>query len=237
MAIGAGAVIVALGWVFLFSSVFAVTTIIVNGATMNDNDRVLSSVRQLLERRTLQLLQPDRNIVLLDTDAVRSFVLEEYASIQGVQVRKEYPHTLRVDVIEREAFGVWCRGDDCSYVDRTGARWGSAVSSRGPLLVRVEDERTDDDLPLKLMAGLLAAIDGLPPLGLHVVSVTLPDSAPGDTRLLLDAGYSLLMDVYADTTDQLATLGVLLADKAKDSAWKPQYVDIRTPGRAYFRPF
>jgi cell division protein FtsQ len=223
-----------LGWVFLFSSVFAVTDISVNGAQAAGNDNVRSTVRELLDRRTLQILQPAHNIILLDAGAVAAIIRSTYANIGDVVVRKQFPHTLSVTVTERVAFGLWCRGDACTYFDRTGARWGSAVPSHGPLLVRVTDERTDADISPKLISGMLAAVDGLPELGVHVVSVELPDSAPGDTRMTTDKHYDILLDASADVPDQLATLEVLLADKAKDPSWAPGYIDLRTPGRVYY---
>ncbi len=225
----------ALGWVFFFSSVFAVTDIRVSGAQSIGDDRVNGLVRGLLERRTLQILQPSRNIILLDTEAVGDYVKASYDNIRIVVVHKQYPHTLEVIVTERAAFGLWCRGDECKYFDRDGARWGSAVPSRGPLLVRVQDERTDSDVPQRLIVGILAAIDGMPELGLRGLSVTLPDSAPGDMRIAVNKKYDILLDAYGDIADQLATLGVLLSDKAKDTIWAPQYIDLRTPGRAYYR--
>ena len=234
IAVGLAFVIAVCVWVFLFSSVFAIAEVHVTGADTVGNDRVRDSIQQLLDRKTLLMFQPARNIVLLDTGAVAALISSQYGSVERVVVSKRYPHNLDVSVTERVAFGLWCRGDACMYFDRSGARWGSAVPSHGPLLVRVQDDRTADDVPGRLISGLLSAIDGLPELGLHVVSVVLPDSAPGDSRLLVDKHYEILLDAYGDVADQLSTLEVLLADKAKDPAWAPRYIDLRTPGRVYY---
>lgn len=225
----------ALGWAFFFSSVFAVNDIRVSGAQSVGDERIRDAVQALLDRRTLFILQPARNIILLDTEAVGSFVQLGYDNIKMVSVRKRYPHTLEIVVTGRIAFGLWCRDNACAYFDRDGARWGSAVPSRGPLLVRVEDERADTDIPQRLVQGMLIALDGLPELGLRGISVSLPDAAPGDMHIAVDKKYNLLFDAQGDVADQLATLGVLLSDKSKDAAWASQYIDLRTPGRAYYR--
>lgn len=233
--IGALALIGLLGWVFLFSSVFAVTDIRVSGAASVGDDRVRLAVEELLNRRTFRVLQPAKNIILLDAGAVSSGLADSFTAIERAEIRKQFPHTIAVVVTERVAFGLWCRGSTCSYFDRSGARWGSAVPSRGPLLVRVQDERTEASGSEQLVEGILAAVDGLPALGLLGVSVTLPDSAPGDMRVSVSKKYDLLLDAFGDLSDQLATLGVLLSDRAKDPGWAPQYIDLRTPGRAYYR--
>ena len=229
----------ALGWAFFFSSFFSVTDIRVSGAQSIGDERIRTAVQGLLERRTLQILQPARNIILLDTEAVGEYVQSGDDNLRSVVVRKQYPHTVEVVVTERVAFGLWCRGDECKYFDRDGARWGNAIPSRGSLLVRVQDDRPESEISQRLIAGILTAIDGLPEYGLRVISVMFPDSAPGDMRIAVDKKYDLFLDGYGDMTDQLATLGVLLSDKANPPAggptWAPQYIDLRTPGRAYYR--
>jgi cell division septal protein FtsQ len=224
-----------LGWLFLFTSVLAITDIRVSGAQSIGDGRILGTVEELLDRRTLQLLQPSRNIILLDTAAVASSLQRQYENIETVTVRKVFPHALEVTISERVAFGLWCRDQQCTYFDRSGTQWGSAVPSHGPLLVRVQDERTDSEVPERLVQGMLAALDGLPDIGLRGLTVTLPDSVPGDMKIRVDKKYDLLMDAYGDISDQLSTLGVLLSDRAKDASWAPVYIDLRTPGRAYFR--
>jgi hypothetical protein len=78
-------------------------------------------------------------------------------------------------------------------------------------------------------------VSSIPAFGLRPITVTFPDAAPGDMHVSISAGYDLLFDALGDVADQLSTLGVLVADKASDTSFHPQYIDIRTPGRAYYR--
>jgi hypothetical protein len=135
----------------------------------------------------------------------------------------------------RIPFGIWCRMDGCRFWDRQGALWGTALKSVGPLLLLVDDQRSEDSLDPGLIPGILAAVDSLPTMGLRAISVTLPDAEPGGVRITISAGYDLCFDALGDVADQLSTLSVFLADRAKDPAFKPQYLDLRTPGRVYYR--
>jgi len=54
-------------------------------------------------------------------------------------------------------------------------------------------------------------------------------------RIQLSAGYDLLFDVLGDMNDQLSTLAVFIADRAADLVFKPLYIDMRTPGRVYYK--
>jgi hypothetical protein len=146
-----------------------------------------------------------------------------------------YRQSMTVSPDERTPVGIWCVQKECKYFDRSATVWGSAVFSRGPLLLLVEDERAAASASPALIASIFTVVDGLPDIGIHVQSVKLPDTAPGDLRLTIDRPYPLLFDAQGDIADQLATLAVLLADRAKDPAWAPQYIDVRTPGRVYYR--
>ncbi len=149
------------------------------------------------------------------------------------------PRTPATIADQKTPIGVWCRGQECAYFDVQGAQWGSPVRSRGALLVLVDDQRPSADDAARMMQGVLAALNGIPPLGIRVIAVVLPAGAPGDMQLETDKPYPLILDAYGNVADQLETLAILLADKANPpaggTAWSPQYIDLRTPGRVYYR--
>jgi cell division septal protein FtsQ len=224
-----------LGWVFFFSSIFAVADVRVSGAAYTGDGVVADSIRALLAQKRLYVLQPKRNIFLLDDRAVGQYLIEQFASIEKATVTKKYPHGLEVGITERQTLGTWCRGDDCQFFDRFGIRWGTALPSHGPLLLLVRDERTEEDLDPRIFAGMLAAMHGLPVLGLAAASISLPDDEPGGIRLKTTKGYELYLDALGDVADQLDVLGVFLADRSKDPTFAPAYIDLRTPGRVYYK--
>lgn len=222
-------------WLMFASSVFAVTDVRVEGAAPAVNEGLRQAVDDVLGQRHLGFLRPARNILLLDEDAVALSLRSAFGNIEQLTVRKEFPHTVSITVVERSPLGAWCTGEHCQYFDSTGARWGSAVPSRGPLLLLVRDERSSPEWDMRLFSGMYSAVQGLPESGLRPITVTFPDAAPGDMRISVSAGYDVVMDALGDVADQLSTLGVLVADRAADPAFSPQYIDIRTPGRAYYK--
>ncbi|HTP57240.1 MAG TPA: hypothetical protein VMJ72_03150 [Candidatus Paceibacterota bacterium] len=153
----------------------------------------------------------------------------------GHLVLSRLPRAAEATPTPRQPLGIWCRADECQFWDASGTRWGSVVRSVGPLLLLVDDLRTTDEAQAGLVAGILAAVDGLPSMGLRAVSVTLPDAEPGGIHITTSAGYDLYMDALGDVPDQLSTLAVFVADRAKDPTFKPQYLDLRTPGHVYFK--
>lgn len=222
-------------WLMFASSVFAVTDVVVEAGSQPIRDAIERAVDEVLGQRRLGFLRPARNILLLSGDAISATLLTSFENVESFEVTKEYPHTVRISVTERTPRGIWCISEVCQYFDTSGVRWGSALKSRGPLLLLVRDERTDPQFDARLFEGMSAAVDRFPEIGLRPISVTFPESAPGDMRVSVAQGYEVIVDVFGDVPDQLATLGVLVAEKATDAAFRPQYIDVRTPGRVYYR--
>lgn len=222
-------------WLMFSSSVFAVLDVAIDGTTEAVAGHLRTAVDETLGQRTLGYLRPARNILLLDTDAVAASLRSAFPNLASISVTKEYPHTVRIAAAERIPVGIWCRGESCRFFDDSGTRWGTTVPSRGPLLLLVRDERSDDAWDERLFNGLRTASDELPRMGLRPIVVVLPDAAPGDMRITVAAGFEVIIGALGDVGDQLATLEVLIAEKASDPSFRPAYVDLRTPGRVYYR--
>lgn len=151
------------------------------------------------------------------------------------RLRQAFPKPAQQTESEPVPVGIWCHGDSCQYWDASGKRWGSALRSSGPLLFLVDDQRASVSDDTALAAGIIHATGGLKQLSLQPLSVMLPDNEPGGIRVALASGYELFMDALGDVADQLSTLAVFLGERARDPSFKPQYLDLRTPGRVYFK--
>jgi len=225
-----------LAWLAVWSPLGRVQAIALEGVPDILAEQVRAAADAALDaEKVFGLVPARRSLLLADTGALAAALTEQFPSLRDIRVTKEYPHTLGITAAGRVPAGAWCRGQDCSLWDRDGARWGTAAPSVGPLLLLVRDERTDDDRDSRLLAGILAATDGLPALGLAARTVILPDAEPGGIRILVDKKYELYLDALGGVAEQLDTLGVFLADRANDAAFNPVYIDLRTPGRVYFK--
>jgi hypothetical protein len=206
--------------------------------TFRIRDVRIQGLQTALREEVVRTL-PTGNLFLVDPGKVRAELIEAFPQFEEAAISKHWPNVLAVDVVERTPRGIWCRLEQCEFWDSSGAHWGQTAPSVGPLLLQVRDERTEEGDRARPLAGLLAAEQGLRDLGLTVRLVTLPDAEPGGMRLSVTAGYDLLIDGFGDIVDQLSTLEVFLADKANPpaggAAFHPLYIDLRTPGRIYYK--
>lgn len=120
-----GGVVVAgaLVWVVWFSSVLAVRTVTVDGATTLK----ASQIRSTAEVRTGQPL------ARIDTVAIETRVAA-MERIEGVSVKRSWPHGIRIDVVERKPIAYAVIDGEIRAIDRFGIDFRTYPSAPKSLL-------------------------------------------------------------------------------------------------------
>jgi cell division septal protein FtsQ len=222
------------GWILFWSPLMRINRIDTSGVPTDQVAGITALVQSSLNRQWFHWIPIGRTALFVHAPILSAQISAAFAELQDVEVQLHLPHEIVVTAQNRQPLGTWCRGDVCQFWDATGARWGTAVASTGPLLLLVHDQRVDDNDP-KLLPGLLAVVHGLAPLGLGAREVTLPNDEPGGIRITTIAGYDVLLDAEGDVGDQLDTISVFLAQQSKDPTFHPHYIDVRTSGRVYWK--
>lgn len=167
---------------------------------------------------------------VLDTEDLAS-VIASRSDVATVSVAKRYWHTVQIEITSRTAVGLWCVASECQFVDEAGTRWGVAPLSRGPLLLLVEDERTERGREVAIWAGIRKAQSMLGELGDTVMRARVLAESAMHVELVIDKPYTLKLDMSQSVEDQVRTLESYLASRPDLSA--ATYLDLRTPQRVY----
>ncbi len=104
-------------WIFL-SSFFQVKEIEING-----NQKVLTQdLKNVIEAQVVNnlIFIPHKSIILIDLDKIKKAVLEKFTQIEKISLKRNFPHTLIVEVEERKAVAVFCLNTYCFLLDKEG---------------------------------------------------------------------------------------------------------------------
>ena len=205
------------GWTWLRDSSLAeVREVEVTGSTSSQESKV---------RAALDAAARDMTTLHVREDALRAAVAQ-YASVAGLEVEADFPHTLRIRVLEHKPVAVLVSGD------REMAASGDGLLLRGVV--------ADGDLPV--------IRTDVPPVGDRVsnantrTALTIAAAAPGELRRRIDRIWTgsrgmmlALVDgpdlIFGDASDArrkwLAAARVL----ADPSAAGAIYLDVRIPER------
>ncbi len=210
-----------------------------NGLKSLKSEEVFTIIDSIKNETPLGIrsFKPRNNILFFDTSLLKSRILSEFPVVQGVNISKEFPHKIDVEITERTPIGTWCSVADCHYFDQEGVFWGKALRSSGSLLLNIDDLRVLDEQPRMLSRDILKPIQkavlGLDTVGIKIKKVSIPVEAVGDFRIDNIAGYYILFNNDTDISGQVKILKILLDEKGK--GFKPEYLDLRIDGRVYYK--
>ena len=63
---------------------------------------------------------PNNNIFLLEKENLGNLISESFSEIETLVITKEYPNKLKIDITEKYPLILWCRMDECFYLDKSG---------------------------------------------------------------------------------------------------------------------
>ncbi len=190
------------GWVLLRSDVLAVQNVDVAGAGAVGVAGV--SAAQVRAAGDVTTGTP---LVRVDLDAVSSGV-ERLPGVASASVVRQWPHTLRVDIVERSPVAAVEVEGEWRALDATGAVFGAY--QRPPVrLPRVRIEQVDPAQRDSAVAEAAAVLDSLEPaIAARLTSVEV--SSMDDIVLVLHSGARVQWGSAADSARKAEVLTVLL---------------------------
>ena len=214
-AVGAGVLLVlgGLTWVIFGTSVLGVRDVRVVGAE-------LLTAPQVQQAAAVPAGEP---LARVDLDAVRARV-RGLAPVDRVVVRRSWPSTLVVEVVERTAVAAVPQGGQFAVIDRAGVPYRTeARKPAGLPLVRTASPGPSDVNTEAALTVLAALSDELRE---QLVAVSV--AAPAQIKLELRKGRTVVWgdDTQSDTKSQVATV-LLKQDGKQIDVSAPSVVTIR----------
>ena len=226
------------GYALFYSGWLDINSISINGLKSVTEDQVSPTIKTMIEKNVLPILRIrfQENVIFFDSDMAKESILAQFPAIKEVEIIKELPHEIIVNLTERVALGTWCLGQNCYYFDDEGVLWGKALRSSGSLLLNVEDLRKSDNstkVDVQLLAGIKELISALENISIKINRIEIPADSIGEFRAYTTHGYYLILNMESSVKDQVTVLRILL--KEKGEGFNPQYIDLKVEGRAYYK--
>lgn len=219
--------VLALGWFFLFSPYWLVTTVTVEGLVTVSEEQVLA-----------QLPAAGRNIFLLDTGTATR-AISNYPAVRDVRIIRRLPNTVTVVVTEREPILVWKTTQTLYAVDVTGTAYRTISESEREGLFIVNDaanvhvEVGQQVVPSKFTTAYKTIAEQLP----QIYPDLIDHMEVGETVYDLDAvmrdGRRVRFNVLSDVAAQLADLHRFA--QSRPDLFTRSVIDLRVDRWAYIK--
>ena len=205
------------GWLWLRdSSLVQVTKVNVSGVTTSESQRVTQALDGAA--RGMTTLHVRKGAL---RDAVRRF-----SSVETVNIKTDFPHTMTIDVVERRPVAALAIGDRRIPVTGSGFLLKGITADRDLPTVRVAKAIIGDRVTDRGVLGALKVARAAPGPLLHAAAEV--GVQPRGVVVQLKDGPDL---VFGDGEDASAKWTAAARVLAEPSAAGATYLDLRVPGR------
>jgi len=117
--------IIAFSYFVFFSGFFEIKNIhIENNVNINQED-LKNSFNEILFKKVFGLISLN-NFLLIDENNIRAFLLNKYPTIESLEIERKPYNTIIIKVTEKESRIIWCRLENCYYLDKNSVAFANA---------------------------------------------------------------------------------------------------------------
>ncbi|MBU4350709.1 FtsQ-type POTRA domain-containing protein [Candidatus Parcubacteria bacterium] len=105
-------------WLVIFAPLFQIKMILVSG-----NKRIsISEIEQLTypETKTKLLFFESQSIFLTNPKLIKAKILENYPLIDDLKIKKLFPNSLSIEIMERQRLARWSGSENYFFIDKNG---------------------------------------------------------------------------------------------------------------------
>ncbi len=238
-----------------FSQVFKINNFIISGGRSLVPEEVEETLRSFLNRRWF--LIPANNFFILKEGELEKAILDKFKRIEGVDIQKGFPNALEVEIKEKNLNLIWCQKKQeerkCFYLDQDGMVFGKAFDIdlenldrekliNGPFIL-VEEEREsfsslEEKIAVSELVDFIFQIKLILPkiAGLKMVKGSIGLASAGQINVETEEGWQVYFDTTRELTSQVKILDLVLTEKiTKEERESLEYIDLRVPGRIYYK--
>lgn len=187
-----------------------------------------------------------RHLFFYEPDELAPALSKEFMRIGELEIKPLVrERALRIQIRERTPFGFWCREPDdrCFIFDERGVLFEEIARPEGSIGIVVKDtigpagalgERVADPEWVLFLKELKAALQ--PEIWIKEYVIEPETFQAKFLRVKTTEGWDLLVNFEPDSTDKIAnTVKEVLAKEVKGNRPSLEYLDLRVPGRAYYK--
>jgi cell division septal protein FtsQ len=228
--------------VLFWSNLFKVKEPVILGAGRVPQQAIETTVASLIDGTRWGLI-PRNALLGVSSGEIAHAVEQVSPAIKEVEVRKELPNVLKINITEREPLAIWSAAGRFFFIDERGIAYDEIVrsESRDVSLPVIVDERhretvqNDRVITEQALGFVRETYEGLTRLaGVGVNFYIAPSRLAPDLILVTSEGWKVLFDATQPASTQVTTLSEVLKEQVKDRK-NLEYIDLRVSGRVFVK--
>ncbi len=241
-------IILALGWFLFFSNFFLLNRVEINLEKAAQISKTSSTeIKNLVLKQSREqkrfLFFSQRNLLLFDENKLQKVLNDKYC-LESLEIKKKFPHSLIVNLKEKNYIVIWHEGDKFYYLSNEGdiasvASEQEVSSKKYPLIDNLTNQKITDkkiNVDLDIVHFIINIFDSLVR---EVNDIKIDrfkiDSDVYTIKVVLQNGPELYFSVKENLDKQIEKLLTIKNQKLKEDFFKKSYIDLRYGDRVYYR--
>ncbi|MBD3245236.1 MAG: FtsQ-type POTRA domain-containing protein [Candidatus Moranbacteria bacterium] len=232
-------------YLFFFSSLFKVQEIVVKGNQRNNSEVIISQIEPYLEGNFLKIFSQS-HFLALNTKEIEKMLLENFKSIEEVEIKKKLFGKLEVNIVEKQIKAAMCSQSECIIIDDKGVvlkrfpkdklyEYGENIElivDQSNTLAQVGEGVNTKDY-VEFIDGLRYDLNAN---GIMVREVITPLPSASEIQVVTIQDYVIIFDSSLDFSNQLESLKLILEKEIpKEKIDCLEYIDLRIKNKVYYR--
>ncbi|MFH1597715.1 MAG: hypothetical protein ABIB97_01405 [Patescibacteria group bacterium] len=229
-----------------FSGYFEITSVSISGLHYLNDQEIRQVVDQFTQSRKFLVL-PQNNLLLTDTENLKKEIndsLQERFALNSLNVDKDYPSSLSVNISERIPSLAWVTNNIIYYLDLSGKATrrleeDEEIDTNFPKVydlanqeISLNDQAVNSDMVKfvfeateQLNSKLLEKAESF-----HYQEVDLPD-----IWLRAESGWRIHLDSQQEVAKQIDDAVLIITEYFSDNTGNLDYIDVRLVDRVYYK--
>jgi len=231
------AVVVSFLYFVFLSGYFQIKNVIIIGNKIVSQQEIENIVNPWFSKNLLA-----SNILFFKANEARADLINQIIVIKNAYLRRKFPNTLEINIIEREPVIIWESGGERFWVDLEGVPFlkVSSGDSRPDLILVVDEKNAPVKIGQKIAGSkfpnFVKELSGKLPLKTdYTIDHIVVKEVTFDVEVIVNKGLSLYFDTTRSVDSQLSALLKVLEDAQAKNIPIREYIDLRLENKVFYK--
>ncbi len=233
-------------WTIFFSSVMKIDRVRIVGDVKNAS-QIQSFAKDIMNQKYFNKV-PKNNLLIFPVKVFQEKLLKEFNIIRTIDVKREFPKEIVIDIEERKDFIIWCSDKNCWLVDERSEAFHEIEKEQidqfeDRVVVLDGSEKSVEKYGkvvspriVKILLKLADDFSSLANIEIDKKSFFTPSSMSGELQFKTKTGWKIYFSTDRPISVQIKVLKKMLDIKLRDEdLGKLEYIDLRIKGKVVYR--
>lgn len=234
-------------YILFFSPFIKISSIEIIGNEYIEQELIAEEINPEISGKYFNYVDKN-NLLLFRAGKIKKEILERFKVIKEIEIKRKFPHSLKINILERKPQMIICSQNECFILDENGEAYENidpsseeAQKNNFPILIDESGKDinfSDIVLDKPFMNYFLGAKEKIPEMfDLEIErDARTPSLISGDIKMKTKEGWGIYLNKKIELERELEMLRAVLENKITNEQRRElEYIDLRIGNKIYYK--